>query len=67
MYKAWLHICNGHLYACVCIPAVCYDGALLQDLESSLKQTQEKNNKLVKTVKAARTRIQELNAERDQV
>ena len=40
---------------------------LLQELEASLKQYQEKQTKLVKTVKAARSRIQELNAEKDQV
>lgn len=32
-----------------------------------MKQYQEKQTKLVKTVKAARSRIQELNAEKDQV
>ena len=40
---------------------------LLQELEASIKQYQEKQAKLVKTVKAARSRIQELNAEKDQV
>lgn len=32
-----------------------------------MKQFQEKQAKLVKTVKAARSRIQELNADKDQV
>ena len=32
-----------------------------------MKQYQEKQAKLVKTVKAARSRIQELNADKDQV
>ena len=32
-----------------------------------MKHYQEKQNKLLKTVKAARGRIQEINSERDQV
>ena len=68
-----MYVCVSAMCVCVCVCAcdVCVPQQQLEEqvesLKASLQEKEDRYNKMFKTLKAARTRIDVLKAEKDQV